>query len=47
MLNFIAAMFQFHGGIPEEHRGKLVTYLKRMRNLTIDSQNRVAFPESP
>ena len=45
LLNSINAMFQFQGGISEQDRDKVVAALQKKRHITIDSNNRVAYPE--
>ena len=45
LLNSINAMFQFQGGISEQDRDKVVAELQKTRQITIDGNNRVAYPE--
>lgn len=45
LLNSINAMFQFQGGISEQDRDKVVAELQKKRHITIDGNNRVAYPE--
>lgn len=45
LLNSINAMFQFQGGISEQDRDKVVAELQKKRHITIDGNNRVAYPQ--
>lgn len=45
LLNSINAMFQFQGGISEQDREKVVAELQKQHHITIDCNNRVAYPE--
>jgi len=44
LLNSIAAMFQFQGGIPESDKEKIIAELVKKRVVSIDQNNRVSYP---
>jgi len=43
LLNSIAAMFQFQGGIPESDKEKIIAELVKKRIVSIDQNNRVSY----
>lgn len=46
LIRFIAAMFQFKGGIPEQEIQTIIKNLQKEKTLTIDENNQVAYKES-